>query len=134
MANEIIAAVRRPRVFRIFRKVDMVTPNTFHTRQAVGRFKTMEIYGKLFDIDGGTPIVTMVVNAIRPEAPATDPVAAADKVALTKDVVNSVAGTIREKYGPGETDATLPDDIEFVITMAGVAAQADYDAWIILHD
>lgn len=134
MANEAIVKVREGKIFKIMDKVDMATPNSFHTRMAVGTKRSMEIYVKIKNKDAGTPVVTLTVNAIRPQAPSTDPVAAADKEALTQTVVQTDVGVKREAFGPDETDPTLPDDVEFVAVMSGAAAQADLEVWVLLKD
>lgn len=134
MANEVATKIREGKILRIFDKVDMVENDTFHIRIAVGTKRSMEVYSNISSVDAGAPVVTMILNAVRPEAPIADPVDAVDKEALGQTVVQTGAGTKREAYGPDETDPTLPDDVEFVITMTGGGAQADFKAWIVLKD
>lgn len=133
MANETIKTIQPGRVFKI---LDVTTNpvGTKTSRLSVGRAKSMEVYLK-GDNAAAAPTITTTVNAVRPEtSDAPDPVVADDKVALSQTVVRVGDGITREKYGTGETDATLPDELEFVFVQTGGGSTLDAECWVVLHD
>lgn len=121
------------KVVKVIDEVGSAAVVVHNVQEAVGRAKWMELFLRITSAVNA-PQVDVTVNAVRPEAADTVPVAADDKVALAATLQQVGNGISRQVYGEGATDPVLPDRIEISANHTIATSTGDVEVWMVLHD